>query len=173
MLLKGDLVSLRAVEPSDVDLLYCWENDTSLWRFGNPVSPFSHYHLEKFVETAGDIYELGQMRLMVELSDGSLTVGCVDLFDFDSRSGKAEVAILIDVAHQGNHYAKEALNLLIEYAFCYLHLHQLYAYVCVDNEVSVNLFSSVGFAKVAKLKDWTRGREWQDCYFFQKIESEI
>jgi diamine N-acetyltransferase len=170
MLLKGDLVLLRAVEPTDADLLYCWENDTSLWRFGNPVSPYSHYHLEKFIETAGDIFTMGQMRLMIDLVDGSATVGCVDLFDYDPRSRRAEVAILVDVAHQGNHYGKEALNLLSDYVFNHLHFHQLYAYVGEDNEVSRNLFSCAGFSEVALLKDWFCNGSWENCFLYQKIE---
>ena len=29
--LDDGVVSLRALDPTDLDLLYIWENDTSLW----------------------------------------------------------------------------------------------------------------------------------------------
>ena len=34
-LLHNDIITLRAMEPQDVDLLYEWENDTDLWTVSN------------------------------------------------------------------------------------------------------------------------------------------
>ena len=39
--LDDGVVSLRALDPTDLDLLYIWENDTSLWDVGNSITPFS------------------------------------------------------------------------------------------------------------------------------------
>ena len=40
--LENDTIRLRALEPEDLDLLYAWENDTSLWEFG---STLVHYEI--------------------------------------------------------------------------------------------------------------------------------
>ena len=33
-MLRGKRVSLRAVEPEDLDLMYRIENDTEIWKYG-------------------------------------------------------------------------------------------------------------------------------------------
>ena len=40
-LLENSEIRLRALEPSDVDLLYAWENDTSIWDVSSTIIPFS------------------------------------------------------------------------------------------------------------------------------------
>ena len=41
MLLKNSQLSLRAVEPEDLEILYKWENSTELWIHGNTLAPYS------------------------------------------------------------------------------------------------------------------------------------
>lgn len=170
MTFEGDSIKLRPVEPSDVDLLYRWENDTSLWCESATASPLSKYHLQQYIETSGDIYALRQLRMMMERKEDNESVGCIDLFDFEPRYGRAEVGILTDRKYQRNGYATEALALLEVYAFNYLSLHQLYAYVSERNAHSIQLFGNAGFKQVAKLKDWCRDETWSDCFLYQKIK---
>ena len=68
MLLIGELIQLRAMEPADLNLLYRWENDTSIWSVSGTLAPFSRYVLEEFVSQAHqDIYTNKQLRLMIDL----------------------------------------------------------------------------------------------------------
>ena len=39
--LTGKKIALRAIEPEDLDDLYRWENDSSLWIYGCTIAPFS------------------------------------------------------------------------------------------------------------------------------------
>lgn len=166
---EGEKISLRAVEPTDVDLLYKWENDASLWGEGSAIAPYSKYHLQSFVETAGDIFSLRQMRLMIVSNHDHQTVGCIDLIDFEPRFARAEVAVLVDSPYQNKGYATEALQLMKNYAFRFLCLHQLYAYVSEYNNVSLRLFMSAGFFKIALLKEWYRDEDWKNCWLLQYI----
>ncbi len=168
MTLEGDRVVLRAVEPEDADLLYRWENDATLWLDSGAIAPYSKYQLKTFIETAGDIYALRQLRLMITKKSDNQTVGCIDLFEFEPRYGRAEIGILIDKNFQRKGYATEALALIEVYAFRFLNLHQLYCYVSQRNEVSQRLFHTAGFQMVATLKDWFRNEEWEDALLFQK-----
>ena len=45
--LTGKQIELRAVEPEDLDALYRWENDSSLWIYGSTVSPLSLIHISE------------------------------------------------------------------------------------------------------------------------------
>ena len=168
MTLEGDRVVLRAVEPEDADLFYQWENDATLWLDSGAIVPYSKYQLKTFIETAGDIYALRQLRLMITKKSDNQTVGCIDLFEFEPRYGRAEIGILIDKNFQRKGYATEALALIEVYAFRFLNLHQLYCYVSQRNEVSQRLFHTAGFQMVATLKDWFRNEEWEDALLFQK-----
>jgi len=174
--LKGEHIILRAPEPSDLDVLYTWENDPDNWIVGNTTTPFSRHVLSKYLENAHlDIYEAGQLRLMIDrLDENNKTekrLGTIDLFDFDPMHQKAGIGILI--ARKENRLkglASEALSLLIEYAFRGLQLHQLYCNVAENNPVSLKLFKKFGFEEVGKKLDWIRvGNKWLDVYLLQKI----
>lgn len=164
MLLVGELIRLRALEPIDLDRLYRWENDTSIWSVSGTMAPFSRFVLEEFVNQAHqDIYTNKQLRLMIELKyvtdedddDGMKAIGCVDIFEFDPRNKRAGLGILIaDRADRGKGYATEALHLVLEYSFQVLDLHQLYCNVRIDNESSVALFKKSGFEITGLKQDW-------------------
>ena len=49
-ILKGKRLLLRAVEPSDIDLLYQWENDPLIWKVSNTITPYSRFQIEEYVE---------------------------------------------------------------------------------------------------------------------------
>lgn len=171
--LETERIRLRAPEPYDLDSLYLWENDTSLWSVGNTLVPYSRYVLEKYLLTAHlDLFEAQQLRLMIDFKpDKNRLVGSIDLFDYDVKNQRAGVGILIaDEADRGKHLAFEALELLCEYAFKALAIKQLYCNVAVDNVASLMLFSKAGFETVGIKKQWTR-REltWVDEYFMQRI----
>ena len=154
-LLENDTIRLRAPEPEDLDKLYSWENDASLWEMGSTLSPYSRYELKQYIADARhDIYDRKQLRLIIELKQSGITVGTIDLYDFDPHHRRAGVGILIDTAHQRKGYAKIALKLLIRYAFSFLKIHQLYACIPVTNTPSQHLFEQCGFETMAILKDW-------------------
>ena len=181
MLLIGELIQLRAMEPADFNLLYRWENDTSIWSVSGTLAPFSRYVLEEFVSQAHqDIYTNKQLRLMIDLryydeEDGVTeevrSIGCVDLFDFDPKNRRAGIGVLIaNRADRGKGYATEALHLLIDYGFDMLDLHGFYSNVRVDNENSVALFKKLGFEVSGLKQDWLYEQgKYYDEYLLQLI----
>lgn len=172
--LKGKTVQLRALEPEDLDKLYKWENDTSVWECGSTLSPFSYYILKEYIQNAGqDIYQNKQLRLMITLTDSGEITGTIDLFDFDPFHNRAAVGILIDKEYRGRKIASEALSLISDYAFHFLHLNQLYAYIPEENEGSQHLFKSGGFSESGKLSSWLKkGTGYQDVYIVQRLNEE-
>ena len=154
-LLENNTIRLRAPEPEDLDMLYSWENDVALWELGSTLSPFSRFSLKQYISEAGNnLYEHKQLRLIIELKHTAAIVGTIDLYDFDPHHRRAGVGILIDAAHQRKGYAKEALNLLLDYAFSFIKIHQLYAFIPVTNTASLHLFEQCGFETMGILKDW-------------------
>lgn len=167
-------LKLRAVDLSDADLFYEWENEISLWESGNTMRPFSRYALENYVLTSQNepLEVAKQMRLMLDVCSGDtiVTLGCVDLYDFDFRDSKAAVGIFICESERRKGYARKAVALLCDYVSRIYNLNQLYAFVASDNSESRSLFSACGFEQTACLKEWIqRGMEFKDVVLYQKI----
>ena len=172
-MLRGKNLELRALEPEDVEILYQWENDDKLWHLSNTIAPFSKFVLEQYVMSATqDIFTSKQLRLMIDRVEGKerMTIGTIDLFDFDPVNKRAGVGILIMREERKKGHATEALELLMEYCFEVLHLHQLYCNITADNEASLNLFKKTGFSVVGLKKEWLHIRNaWADEYLLQKV----
>lgn len=174
--LEDSLIKLRAPEPCDVDLLYSWENNMEIWKVSNTVTPFSKHILMQYLQTAHlDIWETKQLRLIIEAKTQSslmlVPIGMVDLFDFDPFHQRAGIGILIaNKKHRQKGYATHAIDLISQYAFKTLQLHQLYCNVASNNAVSLKLFLNAGFNKVGVKKEWLKhGDQWVDEIMLQQI----
>lgn len=170
-MIKGSTVSLRALEPDDIDLLFAWENDQDLWRVSNTQAPFSRFAIEQYVLSASnDLYANKELRLIINLNEARLAVGTLDLFDFDPMHQRAGVGIMILKSHRAMGYASEALTLLIDHCFRQLGLHQLYCTISEENETSIGLFRKHGFELTGKRLDWVRyNGKWINELMFQLI----
>jgi diamine N-acetyltransferase len=145
---------LRKLEPYDLPFLYQWENDAQMWADADTHNPLSQQDLRDYVEsTTGDIYKDGQLRLIIE--NEGVTMGCVDLFDFDPRNRKAAIGMYIapEYRHQG--IGAKALVLLEQYTFEFLQLRMLYAIIATTNEVCSRLYAHSGYQSSSPLKAWT------------------
>lgn len=149
------MIRLRAIEPSDLELIYQWENDPENWGVSYTYTPFSREVLKNYIEqqASQDIYSSKQLRLMID-NEGE-TIGCIDLFDFEPRHRRAGLGILIgDKKHRQNGYASDALQQCIVYAFSTLNLNQLFCNIAANNEASLKLFANQGFEITGTKKQW-------------------
>jgi diamine N-acetyltransferase len=174
--MKYEKIRLRAMEPEDLEILYDWENNPSNWTISNTVSPFSKYTLKRYLESSHKgIYETGQLRLMIDHISDKITIGTIDLFDFDSFHKRAGVGILIaneDYRRKG--YGSMALQCLIGYCFKTLQLHQLYCNILSGNPESMDIFKKHGFIQTGVKKDWIKTSEgYSDEYLYQLINKSL
>ncbi len=159
---NSPVIILRALEPSDIELLYSWENDSEIWKVSNTIVPYSKYILKKYLENSHlDIYQTRQLRLMIDLKDDKQgnpkSIGTVDLFDFDPYHNRAGVGILIgDKSERKKGFASITLKKLIDYAFHTLQLHQIYCNILTDNKESLSLFQKHGFKLIGEKKEWIK-----------------
>ncbi|MDA9339925.1 GNAT family N-acetyltransferase [Polaribacter sp.] len=170
--LKGENSNLRALEPEDLEFLYTIENNESFWEISHTQTPFSKYLLKQYIENAHlDIFEAKQLRLLIEEKSTKRQIGLIDLFDFNPQHKRAGIGILIHPNFQKNGFAFEALSILIDYAFKYLNLHQLYANITATNSKSISLFTKHKFKKAGIKKDWILSEgKFKDEILFQLIK---
>lgn len=172
--MKFKKIKLRALEPEDLELLYDWENNDSYWTISNTLTPFSKYTLKRYLENSHkNIYETGQLRLMIDNIADKKTIGTIDIFDFDQFHKRAGLGILIaNEAYRRKGYATMALTCLIDYCFKTLQLHQLYCNILSNNCESMDLFKKQGFVESGLKKDWINTSDgYLDEYFFQLINN--
>jgi len=169
--LENDLIRLRALEPEDLDILYQWENDADLWGVGATIAPFSKFALKGYIaDSRLDIFQSKQLRLMIVWQANNEPIGTIDLYDFDPMNLRAGIGILIDAAYRGRQIGLQVLELIKDYAFNFLSLKQLYAYIPKQNESSLKLFAKAGYSNTACLKEWIKtGEGFDDVYVMQLI----
>lgn len=171
MLLRGQNIHLRALEPSDVEPMYRWENDPAVWGVSGTVAPFSREILRAFIEQQQyDIWRTHQLRLVIARNDDATAVGAVDLFDFDPLNRRAGVGVLVADGERGRGYASEALALLVEYARDVLMLSQLYCDIDTDNVTCRALFSGCEFEECGVRRRWRLASDgWRDVVMMQRL----
>lgn len=169
--MEGNKIRLRPIEPEDLDIIYQWENDPSVWSISHTTTPFSKNTLKQYIDSIQDIYADKQLRLVIEEQKHTFPIGFIDLFDFDPANRKAGIGILIaDKEFEGKGFASDTLNVLIDYSFNQLNLHQLYCNILTDNEKSIQLFERKGFAIVGEKKDWVlENGTWKNEYILQLL----
>ena len=174
------MLRLRKIEPSDLPFLYQWENDATMWADSDTHNPLSRHDLRQYIENStGDIYRDGQLRLIIEgpevepLSDNryplsdTCTLGCIDLFDFDARNRKAAIGMYIAPEARGKGVGKQAVQLLLDYAFNFLNLRMVYAIISVNNASCSHIYEQMGFTPSSPLANWTLEG---DAILWQKLQ---
>jgi diamine N-acetyltransferase len=172
--LKGNSVYLRALEPEDLSFIYTIENDESIWKVSNTQTPYSKFIIKQYLENAHqDIYEAKQLRLAICLNDSDEAIGLIDLFDFDPTNKRAGIGIIIhQTNNRENGIGSQALQLLINYSFTHLQLHQLYANIGKENEISIALFAKFGFELIGIKKQWNKVNNlYEDEALYQLINT--
>jgi diamine N-acetyltransferase len=170
--LQGNNIHLRALEPEDLEFIYAVENDENIWEVSNTITPYSKFLIKQYLENAHqDIYEAKQLRLVICKKGNIDAIGLIDLFEFDAKNKRAGLGIIIqNEVDRDMGFGKEALGLMINYAFEQLQIHQLYANIGTENKASESLFTTFGFEKVGVKKDWNfTNNAFHDEAVFQLI----
>jgi len=174
VMLQKELIQLRAPEPNDVDFLYDLENNQQLWHLSNTRMPFSRLDLEQFVfQAEKDTFVAGQARFMIDNIGGGerKTIGTIDLFSVEAKHRRAGIGISIIEEERGKGFASVALDIVIDYSFSVLNLHQLFCNIEEDNVKSLQLFESKGFLRAGKKVDWNmKDGDWVDEYLLQLLK---
>ena len=170
-LLTNDTIALRALEPTDLDVLYRWENDTALWAVSDTIAPYSRKALWQYLEqNTGDIYAQRQLRLIITMANDGTPIGTIDFLNFDPLNNRAELGLFIAAEWRGKGLGQMALELLTAYAREHIGLRQLYVFIALDNTICLNMFEDYGYRRVGVLNAWVkRGTTYRDVAILQML----
>lgn len=154
-MLKGNSIYLRAVEKEDASTLFIWENNPTNWKVSNTEIPFSMHTIHQLIEQQSNIRNSGQLRMIICLIENDFPIGAVDLYDVSFRHGFASLGILIaEEKERRKGFAKECMELMIEYTRDILDFSNLQCSIHHDNEASINFFEQLGFKLCGTKKNW-------------------
>ena len=158
-MLQGKSVTLRAMRRDDLERLYTFNNDLAveLAGGGDPPWPQSLERLQ--AEFEREASEGGRNGANFAIEVEGTFIGICRLFNLDQTAGTCELGITIgDHAYWGKHYGREAVDLLLDYAFRLLNFRRVWLRVNGNNERAQRAYRAVGFVEEGRL----RRHVWND-----------
>ena len=148
--IEGNQIYLRPLNLSDVNQNYLnWLNDEEVMN-GIATSNYNLASLESYVEKK--IKDENIHFLAIVYKDNNLHVGNIKLDFYDENAKVAELGLLIgNKQYWGRGLAKEACQLMINYAFDSLLYRKIYLAVYENNITAINLYKSLGFKEEGRL----------------------
>lgn len=178
VMLKGRRVELRLLTPENAkELLEYYIRNREHLKHYEPARDESFYTLE--VQRKDLIENYRQF-----LNGASVNFG---IFKEDKFIGKIRVSNIVmgvfknafvgysmDKDEQGNGYMKEALRLVLHYAFNDLDLHRIEATTLVDNIKSQAVLLDCGFKEIGTSEKYLFiDGKWRDHKIFNKVNNEV
>jgi len=159
-MLKGQKVTLRAMIRDDLDRLCQFNNDleVELAGGGDPPLPQSLARLQ--AEYEQQISKGGRDGTSFAIEADDKFIGSCALFQFDTVAHTCALGITIgDKDYWGRGYGREAVNLLVGYAFEYQNIRRVYLTVNGTNERAIRAYLACGFVEEGRLRGhvWSKG----------------
>jgi RimJ/RimL family protein N-acetyltransferase len=174
MNIKGNIVTLRAVERSDATLLRELINDTETEKMlGGSSYPVSEHAQVAWID--GLDREQDTLRCIIENDTAGESIGTVILSSIDFKNGNAEVHLKIaNGSSRGKGYGTDAIRAIVNYGFTELRLRCVYAQIIEYNEPSVKLFTKCGFELEGVLKERLfKDGKYHNVLVYSKLNNRI
>lgn len=157
-MLRGEKVLLRAMKQEDVQQQWEFANDVEyeVLGGGDPWEPQSLAQVQALYEAR---IHAGETHFAIE-ADGKY-IGSCGLFHFDQTARTCELGIGIgDHDYWGRGYGRDALRVLLDYAFRLRNLHKVWLQVHAINERAVRAYRACGFVEEGRLRQhaWGNGQ---------------
>lgn len=169
-LLTNDRIRLRSMEAEiDTPYLHRWEGDSEAWTSSGVLNPIASSAIEAhIIRSTTALVDNGRMDLMIELITQSLPIGYVQLYDYDPINQRLGLGVYLAPEYRRQGFAREALQLVHDYAWSRMNCQMLYAEVISSNVQSQKLFERLGYEHTASLRSWYRlDGEYQDLLYYQ------
>lgn len=147
---KGQKAVLRAVTRVDMERQWIAENDPELFYLDGgrprPTSPEALYkHFDENTQRDDEI------EFAIE-ADGKY-IGHCGLHSFDYTARVCELGIEIgDKAYWGQGYGRDAIRLLLAYAFEHMNMHRVWLTTHSENVRAIRCYTACGFVEEGRLR---------------------
>lgn len=165
-MLHGDRVTLRALTRDDLPRLCAFNNDLAveLAGGGDPPMPQSLERLQ--AEFDQEVAKGGRDGASFAIEVDGVFIGTCGLFNVSELGHTCELGIGIgDKAYWGKGYGREAVALLVEYAFRYRNWRKVWLGVWGNNERAIRAYRACGFVEEGR----QRAHVWSDGAYHDHV----
>jgi RimJ/RimL family protein N-acetyltransferase len=160
-MLRGDKVTLRAVEREDQESLwrFCNDVEVELAGGGDPPQPHSLERVRARFDREAREGRGDKTDFVIE-ADGAC-IGHCGLFNVDETARHCELGITIgEKDFWGRGYGREAVGLLLDYAFRMRNFRRVWLEVHRANERAIRAYRACGFVEEGRMREhvWLDGR---------------
>jgi RimJ/RimL family protein N-acetyltransferase len=165
MNIRGEKITLRAVEKTDLDLFHKWANDPDLWSMlgGWHFPSSSDYQLKWFEALQND-----SCRQVFAIDTTDLgVIGTSNIIDIDWKNNHAFHGMMLgDKDIRGKGYGIDTVLTTMKYAFEELHFERLDGSIIEYNTTSYNFYcNKLGWKEEGRQRNWY----WRCNRYWDKI----
>lgn len=151
-MLKGDRITLRAIERDDLPRFVAWLNDPEVTHHLLTFLPMGHDDETEWYESQRK--DDSSLNLAITITEAEQLIGSVGLIGINQRDQHAELGILIgDKSQWGQGFGQEAIDLLVQFAFTELNLHRIFLRVDASHVAAIRCYQNCGFEEEGRLRD--------------------
>ncbi|MBF8437895.1 GNAT family N-acetyltransferase [Halanaerobiaceae bacterium Z-7014] len=162
--LVGERLYLSPINLEDIDKYTEWINDLEIAiNLGNAAAVFNQ---EKEKEMLEKLIEEGHHFAIVSEKSDELLGNC-GIFDLDKIHKTGEIGIFIGNRNFWNKgYGSEAINLLLDYGFNILNLHNISLSVYSFNKRAISCYEKLGFKVIGNRREAREiaGQKYDEIY---------
>ncbi|MGI6664955.1 MAG: GNAT family N-acetyltransferase [Christensenellaceae bacterium] len=145
-LFESDRIRLRKMTAEDIPLYHAWRTDMEVMRTTNHyLDMYDAEETRQFVEQVILNAPAAKNYMIIDKKEEK-AIGITSLIQIDDKNRNAEG--IIDIGEKdfwGKGYGKEALSLLLDYAFYEMNLHRVSLNVYAMNKRALALYEKLGF----------------------------
>ena len=159
-MLVGNRVTLRAARREDMLSIWRFNNDVEVELAGGGDPPIPQSLERLLAEFDTETAKGGRNGAGFVIEADGQCIGHCGLFQFDETARTAGLGITIgDKAYWGQGYGREAVQLLLDYAFRLRNLRRVWLTVFGRNERAIRAYRACGFVEEGRLREhvWSNG----------------
>ncbi len=170
-MIRGEKITLRALEDRDLEHLRGWRNHPDLMKYHFSDLPVSEADQRRWYHNYSG--NSGTIVFIIE-NEEQAQVGYTILKNVDHKNRQAEIGLYLDPTQQGKGYGKDAFLCLMRYGFHELNLHRVYLEVFAFNTKAIVLYEKLGFKEEGRLREaFFSQNRYHDIVVMSVLETEL
>jgi RimJ/RimL family protein N-acetyltransferase len=159
-MLTGERVTLRGLTRDDLPKIWAFNNDIDVELAGGGDPPMPQAFERLVADYEREWAQGGRDGALFGIETDGKLIGACTLFHFNETARTAELGIAIgDKDYWGRGYGREAVGLLLEYAFRHRNFRRVWLWVHAANERGIRAYKACGFVEEGRLRQhaWSNG----------------
>ena len=155
-LVRGAGVTLRRIEPADLDAIYAIYRNETLFRYRPGRARKNRNTVANMISHF--VRDYGKRKIVylgICPAESGEVVGIAEIFDCDARVNMVTIGYTLNEDYWGQGLATQAVAALVDYLFGTVQVNRIQAFVMPDNVRSSRVLLRNGFVKEGTIRQGT------------------